>query len=358
MLPKLSSIQSKLKDIFKTGIITNGKYVSEFEERCARFLKTKNVVATSSGTSALILAIKCLKLKGEVILPSFTFTSVGHSLLWCGLVPVFADINPKTFNIDPGSIEKKVTKKTSAIIATHVFSSPCEIAKIQKIAKKHKLKVIYDAAHAFGSKYKGKSVANFGDIVIFSLTPTKVLTTGEGGLIVARDNKTAEILKLGRNNGDSFDREEEFLGVTARMSEFSAILGIEGLKIIAKNLKRRGDLSNLYKKELTNISGISFQKIADSDLSVYKDFTILVDEEKFGKSRDGLLRELLKNGIETKIYFYPPLHKKEVYKKYKKTNLPNTDLVSKQIISLPFYSYMPEKDIIKVCSIIKKLRKN
>lgn len=357
-MPKLNSIQGKLKDVFKTGIITDGKYVRKFEEQCAKFLKTKNVVAVSSGTSALILAIKCLNLKGEVILPSFTFTSGGHSLLWCQLAPVFADINPKTFNIDPDSIESKITQKTSAIIATHVFSNPCEIAKIQKIAQKHKLKVIYDAAHAFGSKYKGKSVANFGDIVIFSLTPTKVLTTGEGGLIITRNKKMAEILRSGRNNGDSFNRKEEFLGITARMNEFSAILGLEGLKILNKSLERRQKLASLYKKELANISGISFQQIADFNLSVYKDFTILVDKEKFGKTRDDLLRELLRNGIGAKVYFYPPLHKKEVYKGHKKTNLSNTDLVSSQIMSLPFYSYMPEKDIIKVCSVIKKLHKN
>lgn len=356
-LPKLSTLQGKLRHIFKTGMLTNAKYVRDFEKKSAEFLKAKNIVAVSSGTSALILAIKCLRLKGEVILPSFTFTSTGHSLLWCGLTPVFADINPKTFNIDPDSIRRKITAKTRAIIATHVFGNPCPIDEIQKIVDKYNLKIIYDAAHAFGSKYKNKSVANFGDAVIFSLTPTKVLTTGEGGLIAVRNKKLEMILKLGRNNGDSFNRNEEFLGITARMNEFSAILGIEGLKILPKVLKTRLERVSLYKKELVNIPGISFQQILPSCFSVYKDLTILVDEKKFGKSRDNLSQELLNNKIETKVYFCPSLHKKKVYKKYRKIHLLNTDLISKQIMSLPLYSHMPKKEIIKVCSVIKKFYK-
>ena len=354
-LPKLSSIQSKLRHIFETGMLTDAKYVREFEKQSAKFLKAKNITAVSSGTSGLILAMKCLKLKGEVILPSFTFTSTGHCLLWSGLTPVFADINAKTFNIDPDSIEKKITNKTSAILAVHAFGNPCEIDKIQAIAKKHNLKVIYDAAQAFSSKYKNKSVANFGDAVVFSLTPTKVLTTGEGGLIAVKDKKLADLLKLGRNNGDSFNRDEEFLGITARMDEFSAILGIEELKILAKSLKTRLERVNLYKKELAKLPGISFQKITPSCFSVYKDLTILVDEKKFGKPRDELLKELLNNDIQAKVYFYPTLHRKKVYKKYKDISLPNTDLVSKQIMNLPLYSHMPEQDVFKVCSVIKNI---
>lgn len=354
-LPKLSSIQSKLRHIFETGMLTNADYVKEFEKECEEFLKVENVIAVSSGTSGLILAMKCLKLKGEVILPSFTFTSSGHSLLWCGLRPIFADIDGKTFNINPDSIEEKITKNTSAILATHVFSNPCDIDRIQEIAEKYNLKVIYDAAHAFGSKYKGESVANFGDAVVFSLTPTKVLTTGEGGLIAVKDKKIAKLLKFGRNNGDSFNRDEEFLGITARMSELNAILGIEGLKILPQALKKRLELVDLYKKELANVPGISFQKIPDSYFSVYRDLTILVDENKFGKSRDQLLKELLNNDIETKVYFYPPLHKKKVYKEFRNILLPNTDLISDKIMNLPLYSYIPEQDVIKICSVIKKI---
>lgn len=353
-LPKLSSIQKKIKSVFKSGMLTNARYVNEFEEKCAKFLGVKNVVAVASGTAALTLILKCLKLKGEVILSSFTFTSDVSALLWCGLTPVFADIDPKTFNLNPASIQEKITKNTSAILATHVFGNPCKMEKIEKIAKKNNLKVIYDAAQAFGSTYKGKSVFNFGDASIVSFTPTKVITTAEGGLVVVENKKLVKILKLGRNNGDSFNREEEFLGITARLNEFSAILGIEGLKILNKSLRKRIKIVKLYKKELARVPGISFQEISKNNFSVYKDFTILVDEKKFGTSRNNLLKELLKRKIESKAYFYPPLHKKKICVKYRNSFLPQTDHVSACIMSLPFYSHMPEKYVIRVCSIIKK----
>ncbi len=356
-LPKSKAVERKLNDVFKTGMLTNGKYVGEFERQCAKFLGAKNVTAVASGTAAIILSLKCLNLKGEVILPSFTFTSDGHALLWCGLKPVFVDIDRETFNIDPVQIEKKITKKTSAIMATHVFGNPCRIRQIQKIAKRHNLKVIYDAAHAFGSKYKNKSVVQFGDASIFSLTPTKVLTTGEGGMVVSKNNKFTEDIISGRNNGDNFNREKEFLGLSARMPELNAILGIEGLKILTNSTKKRLKLVHVYKRQLASVPGIHFQKVDRFSFSVYKDFVIIIDKEKFGISRDELLKELRKNNIESKIYFYPPLHKKIIYKKYKNTPLPATDFVSSRIISLPLYSHMPESYVIKVCSIIKSLSK-
>lgn len=357
-LPKLSSLEKKLKDVFQSGQLTNAKYTAEFEKRCAEFLGAENVAALSSGTAALTLLLKCLNLKGEVILPSFTFTSDVSALLWCGLRPVFADIDPETFNLSPDLIEKKITNKTSAILATHVFGNPCEIEKIELIAQKNNLKVIFDAAHAFGSTHKGRSVFQFGDASIVSFTPTKVMTTAEGGLAAVKDKGLIKLLKLGRNNGDSFDRGEEFLGLTARMNEFSAILGLESLKILNSSLKRRMKIIDLYKKELSGLTGLTWQKITPGAFSVYKDFAVLVDEKKFGLSRDDLLRELLKRKIETKTYFYPPLHKKNIGKDFDNSALPQTDYVSAHIMSLPLYSHMPEEYVVKVCSVIKKLYKN
>lgn len=357
-LPKLKSLLSKMEEVFSNGIITNGKYVAEFEKKCADFLGVKHVVAVNSGTSAIILLFKCLDLKGEVILPSFTYTSDGHSLIWCGLKPIFVDVDPKTFNIDCELIEKKITKKTCIIFPTHVFGNPCDIERIQKIAKKYNLKVVYDSAHAFGSTYKNKSLACFGDAAIYSLTPTKVLTTGEGGLIATNNKELAEKLILSRNNGDSFNRDEEFLGLSARMPEMSAILGIEGLKIFDKSIKRRNRLVKMYEKELLGVDGIKFQEIYDESKSIAKDLAILIDEEKFGISRDELLKILSKNGIQAKVYFEPPLHKKKVYKEYENLELPQTLFVSKNIIDLPLYSHMPINDVKIVCNLIKKLNKD
>lgn len=352
-LPKIKTIKSKLKNIFDTGMITNSKYVKEFEKRCADFLEVKNAVAVSSGTAALVLSLKALNLKGEVILPSFTFTSAGHSLLWCGLKPVFIDIDPRNFNIDADLLEKKITSETAAIFPSHVFGNPCNIDKIQKIAGKYNLKVIYDAAHAFGSRYKGQSVAGFGNAACYSFTPTKVLTTGEGGLIATNDDSLAEKLVIGRNNGDSFNREEEFLGITARMGELNAILGIESIKILKKSLKRRLEIISLYKKALGSVPGIYFQEIPQDSFSVYKDFAILVEKEKFGMSRNDLLRELLARKIEAKVYFDPPLHKKKVYGEYKDEHLPNTEFINSRIMSLPLYSHMAKESVSEVANLIK-----
>ena len=355
-LPPLKKLAPRLNHILKSGMLTNSKFVAEFEKKCASFLNVNYVDAVVNGTAALMLAVKCLGLKGEVIVPSFTYTSTGHILLWNNLEPVFVDIDLETFNIDPALIEKKITKKTSAILATHVFGNPCDIDTISKIAKKHKLKVIYDAAHAFGANYKGKSVASYGDVSIFSFSPTKIITTGEGGLAVCHNKKLAHRINIGKVNGDSYDQKEEFLGISARMSEMSAILGIESLRVIKKTMLNTRKLVQLYYNELSEVPGIKFQKLLLDADSSYKAMAMVIDKNKFGISRDQLLKKMSKNNIQAKVYF-TPLHKKKVYKKYKNISLPNTDYLYQNIISLPLYSHMSRKDIKKVCSLVKKFGK-
>jgi dTDP-4-amino-4,6-dideoxygalactose transaminase len=353
-LPRADSLFPKLRDIINSGMITESKYVAMFEEECARLLGVKYVVAVSSGTSALLLLIRSLGLEGEVILPSFTFTSGGHALLWCGIKPVFTDIDRSTFNLDPTVIERNITSRTSAILPTHTFGSPCNIGQIARIAKKHNLKLIFDGAHAFGSLYQNKPVCQYGNATIISLTPTKVFTTGEGGLIATNDKDLAHKLELAKHNGDSFNRNEEFLGLSSRMSEFQAIIGLEGLKIFRKSLRNRIKLVNYYKKKLNGIKSITFQEIETDSFSVYKDLTIVIDDKSVF-SRNDLLDELRADNIQTKVYFDPPLHEKKVYAKYRKHNLPNTDYISKHIINLPLSSNMPERDVNRICSIIIKL---
>ncbi len=352
-MPSMKAISKKIKTVLESGMLTNGEQVKEFEKSCSKYLGVSHTVAVSSGTAALMLSAKCLGLEGEVIVPSFTFTSSAHAMVWNNLKPVFADIDPHTFNIDPKSIEKKITKKTSAIVATHVFGNPCDISAIQKIAKKYNIKVVYDAAHAFGATYHNTSVAAYGDTSIFSFTPTKVLSTAEGGLVVAKNKKIAHLVSLGRNNGDSFNREEEFLGITARMSELSAILGVAALRDFKKSFERRKKMVALYHKLLATVPGISFQKILPRAQSAHKEMAIIINEKEYGKSRDALLQELGKKGIQAKVYFDPPLHKKKVYRAYTHMPLPHTEFVSKHIMSLPLYSHMPKKEVTEVCTVIK-----
>ncbi len=356
-LPKLNDIIPRLKEILESGMITEHKFVGLFEKKCAEFLKVKYAIVTGSGTSALILAIKCLGLKGEVILPSFTYTSDAHALLWCGLKPVFADIDPETFTLDPTAALNKITAKTTAIMPTHVFGNPCDISAFEKIKRDRGLKNIYDAAHAFGSTYKNKSMSAFGDITIYSLTPTKVLTTGEGGLITT-DNKTmAEKLRLAKFNGDSFDRKKEFLGMTSRMSEFQAIIGLANLDRLPADLKKRMALVEYFKKKLAGIKGIKFQKVGKMATSVFKDLTIVIDEKKSSFSRDQLLNEFKKDNIQTKVYFDPTLNKKKVYQEFANLKLPVTDYLADHIINLPLYCKMSKNDIDRVCRTVNDLSK-
>lgn len=352
-VPPVTKLIKRYQEVLRTGMLTNAKYVAKFEKACGQFLGNRNVVAVENGTAGLMLAIIALKLKGEVILPSFTYSSTGHVLLWNGLKPVFADIDPLTFNLDPKDVERKITKHTSAIMPVHCFGNPANIDAIQKLARKYKLKVIYDAAHAFGSLYKGQSLAKFGDAVVYSFTPTKVLTTAEGGLVAVKDKKLVPVLKLGRYNGDSEKREEEFLGITARMTEFSAILGLENLKRFKNDLAKRRKLVHYYQHELQNISRIMFQKVSSNNFSVYRDMAIIVNGPQ--KLRDQLLDKLHKNNIQAKAYFYPPLHKKIVYRKWTKhLNLPNTEWITDRVISLPLHSGMKFSEVDKVCKIIKE----
>ena len=353
-LPPFKAVEKKLKDTLESGMLSEARYVREFERKAARHLGVQYVAACSSGTAALTLALLALGIKdGEVIIPSFTYSSDGHVLLWVGLEPAFADINAKTLNLDPASIEKNITTRTKAIMPTHIFGNPCDVDAIGRIAKKHSLQVIYDATHAFGSTYRGKSVMAYGDASVISFTPTKVLTTGEGGMVVGQSKEFIEKVAQGKYNGDSFKRESEFLGITARMGEWNAILGIEGLKILPRHLRERMKLVALYKRELGAIPGIAMQEIEPHGVSNYKDFVIFVDKNTFGVSRDELLEMLRKHNIETKVYFYP-LHKKKMYTKFAPKELPNTELVAGQIMNLPLYSHMPEAFVRKVCLIIKK----
>lgn len=353
----ISTIQKKYQDTLESGMITTSKYVEEFENQVKKYLGVKHVIALNSCTSGLMLIIKALNLKGEIILPSFTFYATGHSVLWNNLTPVLVDCDQNTYNIDPSSIEKAITPKTSAIIAVHIFGNPADVNQLQKIAKKHNLKLIFDAAHGFGVKYKGRPVGRSGNAESFSLSPTKLLTTAEGGVVTTNDDSLARKIKIGRNYGDPGTYDCEFPGLSARMSEFHAILGLEGLKQLETNTLRRNNLVRLYKKSLARIPGIRFQKIENGNRSSFKDFSIYIDKSKFGLSRDKLAEALNLENIMIKKYFSPPLHRQKLYAKFSslKNNLDNTDNLSENSLSLPLYSHMEKDNVKKVCEAIYKI---
>jgi len=357
-LPELRILYRNLSEIFSTSVITNSKFVKELETKATKYLDVNHAVAVSNCTSGLMLVLKSLNLSGEVILPSFTFSATGHSLLWNDIKPAFVDCDPETFLIDPNHIEENVTSKTSAILAVHIFGNPCDVNRLQEIADEYGLKLIFDAAHAFGSLYNGKHIGSYGNVEVFSTSPTKLFTTGEGGLVTTSDAELKRKVTIGRNYGDDGSYDCEFAGLSARMSEFHAILGLKTLETLEKNVVRRNELAHIYKDELQKLPGISFQKINPNWRTTYKDLSIIVDEEKFGLNRDDLCIALEKENIMTKRYFYPPLHRQRAYAQWFQkfdAKLPVTKYISEHILSLPLYSHMSEHNIKKICYAIRRI---
>lgn len=357
-LSKFKKYTPKFKGIIESGILTNGPNVKKLEEKICEYIGCKYCVAVSSCTSGLMLVLKGLKLKGEVILPSFTFSASGHVILWNNLTPVFADIKEDNYEIDPVSIEKLITPKTSAMLATHIFGNPCNVSALEKVAKKHHLKLIFDAAHALGSKRGSKKVGVFGDAEVFSCSPTKLLTTGEGGLIATNNKELADFCRIGRNYGDDGSYDTKFNGLNARMSEFHAVVGLESLKNLDKAVNSRNKMAEYYKAGLTAIDpNLSFQKIMPGDVTTYKDFSVLIDPKRSDYHRDELHDFLAAKNIVSKKYFYPPLHQQQTYRNAncrRDKNLSVTDAVSGNILSLPLFSHISRKEVDEVLKAIKK----
>ena len=347
----------RFKEIIDSGLLTNGKYTEELEAKVCKYLDVKYCIAVSSCTSGLMLALKGLGVRGEVILPSFTFSASGHAALWNNLIPKFADIEEGSYAIDPHSVKKLISKKTGVILATHIFGNPCDIKSLEAITRKYKLKLVFDAAHAFGSEYKGKKVGGFGDVEVFSCSPTKVMTTAEGGLITTNNKKLADFCRIGRNYGDDGSYNTRFNGMNARMSEFHSVVGLESLGQIESNLKKRISQVTYFKNELRKVdNSIQFQRISESDRCTYKDFSIYIDKSKTGYSRDELCDYLMTRGVVSKKYFYPPLHLQKTYSEYKNEShglLPHTNDISRNVLSLPMYSHITRYEIKSIVNVVK-----
>jgi dTDP-4-amino-4,6-dideoxygalactose transaminase len=357
-LPPLDRIISEYRQVFHQGLVTNGALVARLEAAVCERLGVRHCIAVSSCTSGLILAMKAFGLRGEVILPSFTFFATGHAVLWNGLTPLFADCDPETWNIDPGAVERAITPRTSAILAVHLYGSPAPVAELEWIAQKHGLKLLFDAAHGFGSSYKGQPVGRFGDAEVFSMSPTKLLVAGEGGLVCTNDAILAHKLRAGRNYGDLGTYNPMLLGLNARMTEFNAAMALAGLDLVTAKVVRHNQIAELYRAELDGTPGIGFQRLPPGHLSSYKDYSVCVDPLAFGMNRDELAGALLRENIETKKYFYPPLHQQAIFRPYVAdvpTHLTATETVAESVLSLPIYESLPAETVRQVAWAIRGL---
>ncbi|MBS3165655.1 DegT/DnrJ/EryC1/StrS family aminotransferase [Candidatus Woesearchaeota archaeon] len=343
----------RAKDVFESGILTNnGKYNKQFESSVSDYLDTP-CISVCNATIGLDLTLKSLGIKGNVIVPSFTFCASVHAIVLAGLTPNFVDIDPLTFNLDPVKVEEAINDQTSAILGVHVFGNPCNIIELEKIAKKHNLKLIFDAAHAFGSTYNQKRIGLFGDAEVFSTHATKTLISAEGGIISSNNKEIINYISMARNFGMVSEIETAFVGTNAKMSELHALVGLDSFSEIDNNIRKKSSIVDSYKNSLKDVKGISFQKIEENSTCSYFYFSIIIDEKEFGINRDQLAEVLSKNGVQARKYFYLPLHKHSAYKEYNSLSLPHSEKISSTILCLPTHVQLTLDEVSYICEVIK-----
>ena len=352
-LPALEKYVRYLKRIWSSKWLTNnGEFVQLLEKKLAEYLKIKNLVIVSNGTLALQLVLRAFELKGEVITTPFTFAATTNVILWEGLKPVFADIDPDTFNIDPADVERKITTKTSAILAVHVYGNPCYVEELKEIADKHNLKLFYDAAHAFGVEYKTQPVLNYGDMSALSFHATKAFNTIEGGAIAVQDEDLIEKLQLLRNHGIKSEEEVIIPGINAKMNEFQAAMGLCNLEDVDIKIGKRKKIYDYYKGKLSGY--VKFQKVIASRYN-YGYMPVCFESIK---KRDELYSELAENGIKPRKYFFPLTTSFDYFKRkgldlVKIYRLKEALDISNRILCLPLYPNLKMESVNRVVEIIK-----
>lgn len=361
-MPKIEEYIDEIKSIWDTRWLTNmGEKHKELESRLKEYLDIKDISLFSNGHMALELVLQAMNLSGEVITTPFTFASTTHAIIRNGLTPVFCDIDYDTYTIDVNKIEKLITDRTCAILPVHVYGNICDVEAIENIAKKHDLKVIYDAAHTFGERYKGKGIGEYGDASMFSFHSTKVFNTIEGGAISFKDKELGKKLYQLKNFGIKNETTIDGIGANAKMNEFQAAMGICNLRYIDNEIEKRKQVVERYRKNLKNISGIKLCDIQDDVESNYSYFPVLFDEKVFGVTRNEIYTALMENNIFARKYFYPLTNTFDCFNGiYNVDDTPVALYVSKRILTLPLYSDLSFDDVDRICNIIlsKKIVKS
>jgi dTDP-4-amino-4,6-dideoxygalactose transaminase len=360
-LPPLEEFIPYLEEIWESKLITNNaKFHQEFEKQLADYLRVKYVSLFVNGTLALITALQELRISGEVITTPYSFVATTHALWWNGIKPVFVDIEPEYCNLNPEKIEAAITTKTTAILPVHIYGNPCNVEKIQEIADIYGLKVIYDAAHAFGVKKDGNSILNFGDLSVLSFHATKTFNTIEGGAIVCHDEKTKQRIDYLKNFGFADEVTVVAPGINAKMNELQAAFGLLQLKTFDKQINKRKEIVNVYRKLLKDIKGISFLDDIDNVKHNYAYFPIFIDIAKYGKSRNELYFYLKEQNIYGRRYFYPLISQFPTYRgleSAKPENLPVAVSIAEKVLCLPIYSKISIAIVETIIDLVKNYGK-
>lgn len=353
-MPTLDEYVEEIRPIWESHWLTNmGIKHKELQENLSRYLGVEHVDLLTNGHMALELTLQAMNLQGEVITTPFTFASTTHAIVRNGLTPVFCDIDPETYCMDVKKIEKLITDRTCAIMPVHVYGNVCNTEEIERLANKYELKVVYDAAHAFGETYKGKGIGSYGDASCFSFHATKVFNTIEGGAVCFRDKQLGTKLYELKNFGIHGPEEVSAVGANAKMNEFCAAMGLCNLRHIGEEIAKRKAVAERYREWLGDVDGIQLNCVQKDVQSNYAYFPVVFEEKLFGASRGEVFDKLAENGIGARKYFYPLTNTFECFHgKYDVTKTPIALHISKRVLTLPMYADLSLKDVDRICDIV------
>lgn len=358
LLPNLDEFYEMLQQIWDSKWITNmGSFHQQLEKALAEYLDVPFVSLFTNGTLPLMTALQALRITGEVITTPYSFVATTHSIWWNGCKPVFVDIDPKTGNIDPDKIEAAITPKTTAIMPVHVYGKPCDTKRIQEIADKYGLKVIYDAAHAFGVKVDGKGILNEGDMSTLSFHATKVYNTIEGGALITHDEKTKKRIDYLKNFGIADEVTVVGPGINSKMDEMRSAYGLLNLKQVDDAIEARHQVAIKYREALKDVEGISFFYDMPGVKHNYSYFPIFIDSEKYGMTRDALYYKMKEVNVLARRYFYPLISEFSTYRGLPSsdpTNLPNAHKMADSVLCLPMHHELSEEDLNRIIDLVIK----
>lgn len=352
------SFSRRTVGLFESGWLTNnGPMVQELETQIAEYLGVKHCIAMSNGTVALELAIRANGLSGEVILPSMTFIATAHALQWQGITPVFADIDRDTLNICPQSTESLINEHTTGILGVHLYGRGCNVEGLQDVADRNGLKLLFDAAHAFGSAHEGQMIGNFGTCEAFSFHATKVFNSFEGGAVTTNDDDLAQKLRLMRNFGFEGEDNVSYIGTNGKMSEICAAMGLTNMESLQTFIEVNKANYQIYKRELGKIDGVTLVEYDEEQENNYHYIILCVDSALYGKTRDQLKQELESYNVMARRYFHPGCHRMEPYKTLNSSvgkSLPATEAFSQEVLAMPNGTQASVEDISNICRIVRE----